>query len=63
MEEIRTQLLRNGSLSGELDKFFFNNIRSFYVKQSYRISGDDTCADHARIDGICKKDLMAFCAM
>lgn len=61
MEEIRTHLLRNGSLSGELDKFFFNNIRSFYVKQSYRILDDDTCADHAHIDGICKKDLMAFC--
>ena len=44
-----------------MDKFFFNIIRSFYVKQSYRILGDDTCADHARIDGICKKDLMAFC--
>lgn len=23
--------------------------------------GDDACADHARIDGICKKDLMALC--
>lgn len=61
MEEIRIQLFRNAGLSGEMDKFFFNNIRSFYVKQSYRILGDDTCADHARIDGICKKDLMAFC--
>ena len=61
MEEIRIQLFRNEGLSGEMDKFFFNNIRSFYVKQSYRILGDDTCADHARIDGICKKDLMALC--
>ena len=60
MEEIRIQLFRNEGLSGELDKFFFNNIRSFYVKQSYRISGDDTCVDQACIDGICKKDLMAF---
>lgn len=61
MEEIRIQLFRNEGLSGEMDKFFFNNIRSFYVKQSYRILGDDTYADHARIDGICKKDLMALC--
>ena len=61
MEEIRIQLLHNDSLSGELDKFFSDNIRSFYVKPNYKVLRDDSCGDNVRVDGICKKDLIAFC--
>lgn len=62
MKEISMKLVCNATLSEELDEFFNNNKKNFFIEPSFKIRDECPSTDSICIDGICKKSLYAFCS-
>ena len=62
MKEISMKLVCNATPSEELDEFFNNNKKNFFIEPSFKIRDECPSTDSICIDGICKKSLYAFCS-
>ena len=62
MKGISMKLVCNATLSEELDEFFINNRKNFFIEPSFKIREECPSTDSICIDGICKKSLYTFCS-